>query len=143
MYEGDLPEPAASMPVISGTEGQIRTENQGPIPSGRIFLQRLDHGSWIEVEPPPVPTTQYQELIDWIEGKVADHRGNGRQGRATLEVLMGIFESQRTRNVVTMPLRTRECPLDLMIADGSLPVPVEGRYDLRRPFAEELERSKP
>ena len=53
---------------------------------------------------------------------------------------MGIFESLRTRNVVTMPLQTRECPLDLMIADGSLPVLVEGRYDLRRPFPEELER---
>ncbi len=140
VYEGDLPEPAASMPVISGTEGQIRSENQGPIPSGRIFLQRLEHSSWIEVEPPLVETTQYQELIDWIEGKATDHRGNGRQARATLEVLMGIFESQRTRNVVTMPLRTRECPLDLMIADGSLPVLVEGRYDLRRPFPEESDR---
>ena len=140
VYEGDLPEPAAAMPVISGTEGQIRTETQGPIPSGRIFLQRLDQGSWTEIDPPPVETTQYRELVAWIEGKVADHRGNGRQGRATLEILMGIFESLRIRNVVTMPLRTRDCPLDLMIADGSLPVQVEGRYDLRRPFPEELER---
>ena len=142
VYEGDLPEPAAGMPVISGTEGQIRTENQGPIPSGRIFLQRLNHASWIEIEPSPVRTTQYRELIAWIEGKAADHRGNGLQGRATLEILMGIFESLRTRNVVTMPLQTRDCPLDLMIADGSLPVLAEGRYDLRRPFPEELERRK-
>lgn len=139
IYEGDLPEPTVPMPVISGTEGQIRTENQGGIPSGRIFLQRSNHSSWLQIEPAPVRTTQYDELIEWTEGKLPDHRSNGYKGRATLEVLMGIFESVRIKGVVSMPLHTRDCPLDTMIADGSLPVLTKGRYDLRKPFPEELE----
>ena len=141
VYEGDLPEPTVPMPILYGTEGQIRTEKQGGVPSGRIFLQRAYHSAWIEIEPPPVRTNQYEELIDWIEGKVPAHRGNGCQARATLEIMMGIFESLRIKSVVTMPMSTRECPLDLMIADGTLPVLVEGRYDLRRPFPEELEKA--
>ena len=44
---------------------------------------------------------------------------------------MAIFESLRIKGVVTMPLTTRECPLDTMVADGTLPVLKEGRYDLR------------
>ena len=37
---------------------------------------------------------------------------------------------------VNRPMTTRECPLDLMIADGTLPVEVEGRYELRAPLWE-------
>ena len=85
-------------------------------------------------------TDQYQEMIDWIEGRVEDHRGNARQARYTLEIMMAIFESLRIKNVVKMPLTTRECPLDMMVADGSLPVLKEGRYDLRTPFPEQEQK---
>ena len=37
-------------------------------------------------------------------------------------------------------MTTRECPLDLMIDDGTLPVLVEGRYDLRAPFPDQAPR---
>jgi hypothetical protein len=84
-----------------------------------------------------VGTDQYQELIDWIEGKVDKHRGNGRQARYTMEIMMAIYESLRIKNVVTMPLETRESPLELMVEEGTLPVLEEGRYDIRAPFPEQ------
>jgi len=78
-----------------------------------------------------------QELIDWMEGKVDEHRSSGRQARYTIEIMMAIYESLRINNVVNMPLETRESPLDLMIEDGTLVVTKEGRYDIRKPFPEE------
>jgi len=50
---------------------------------------------------------------------------------------MAIYESLRIKNVVTLPLETRDSPLDMMIDDGTLPVLQEGRYDLRAPFPEQ------
>ena len=72
-----------------------------------------------------------------MEGKVSEHRSSGRQARYTIEILMAIYESLRIKNVVTMPLETRESPLELMVADGTLPVLEEGRYDIRKPFPEQ------
>ena len=135
IYEGDLPEPRSPMPEITGTEGKIALGEEG-----KLLLHQDATGGWQEIEPAAVETDQYQEMIDWIEGRVEDHRGNARQARYTLEIMMAIFESLRIKNVVTMPLTTRECPLDMMVADGTLPVLKEGRYDLRRPFPEQEQK---
>ena len=54
-----------------------------------------------------------------------------------MEILMAIYESLRIKNVVTMPLETRESPLELMVTDGTLPLLKEGRYDIRMPFPEQ------
>ena len=132
IYEGDLPGPVISMPEITGTEGKIAQGEQG-----KLMLHRDAKGDWQEITPPPVSTDQYQELIDWIEGRVENHRSNAAQARYTLEIMMAIFESLRIKGVVTMPLTTGECPLDMMVADGTLPVLKEGRYDLRAPFPEQ------
>ncbi len=132
IYEGDLPGPVISMPEITGTEGKIARGEEG-----KLMLHRDAKGDWREIEPPPVSTDQYQELIDWIEGRVESHRSNAGQARYTLEIMMAIFESLRIKGVVTMPLTTRECPLDMMVADDTLPVLKEGRYDLRAPFPEQ------
>ena len=85
----------------------------------------------------PRKTNQFQALIDWMEGKTADHRSSGRQARYTMEIMMAIYESLRIKNVITMPLETKESPLELMIEDGTLPVLEEGRYDIRRAFPEQ------
>ena len=50
---------------------------------------------------------------------------------------MTIYESLRIKNVVEMPLKTRESPLDLMIEDGTLPVLKPGRYDIRKASPEQ------
>jgi len=132
LYEGDLPDPRITMPEITGTEGKITLGAEG-----KLLLHQDAEGGWQEIEPQPVETDQYQEMIDWIEGRIDDHRGNARQARYTLEIMMAIFESLRIKNVVTTPLTTPECPLDMMVADGTLPVVEEGRYDLRAPFPEQ------
>lgn len=132
IYEGDLPEPRVSMPTISGTEGQIRAGE-----GGVVLLQNNNAIGWQEITPAPVETDQYQELIDWMEGKIPQHRSTGRQARYTVEIMMAIYESLRIKNVVTMPLKTRELPLALMVEDGTLPVLKEGRYDIRAPFPEQ------
>jgi predicted dehydrogenase len=73
---------------------------------------------------------QARELIDWIEGK-REHRGHWRNGLQALEVLLAIYESERTRGVVRLPLETKENPLQLMIKSGQLPVEQPGAYDIR------------
>ena len=128
IYEGDLPEPNVSMPRIAGTEGQIRNGPDG------LLLQNGDAKGWQTITPPPQTKNQYDELIEWIEGDISDHRGSGVQARYTLEIMMAIYESLRIKNVVTMPMETKALPLELMVNDGTLPVLVEGKYDLRRPF---------
>jgi len=132
IYEEDLPEEKVTMPTITGTEGKIKMGE-----GGTILLQNDKVAGWREITPPPVETDQYQELIDWMEGKIPDHRSNGRQARYTMEIMMAIYESLRTKSVITMPLETKESPLELMVADGTLPVLEEGRYDIRAPFPEE------
>ena len=54
-----------------------------------------------------------------------------------MEIMMAIYESLRIKNVVNMPLETKESPLELMVQDGTLPVLKEGRYDIRRAFPEQ------
>ena len=132
VYEGDLPDPRITMPTITGAEGKIKMGE-----GGTILLQNDKVAGWKEITPPPAETDQYQELIDWMEGKVPDHRNNGRTARYTLEIMLAFYESLRIKNVVTMPMETKESPLDMMVEDGTLPVLVEGRYDIRTPFPEE------
>lgn len=79
------------------------------------------HDPWIE---------QARELIAWIEG-APSHRGEGRQARATLEILMAIYQSARAHEVVRMPLAETASPLDRMVEEGKLPVTQPGRYDIR------------
>jgi predicted dehydrogenase len=132
IYEGDLPEPRVTMPRVTGTEGKIKTGE-----GGSVLLQKDNASGWQEIKPPSVETDQFQELIDWMEGKIPEHRSTGRQARYTMEIMMAIYESLRIKNVVVMPLKTKESPLDLMVKDGTLPVLKEGRYDIRAPFPEQ------
>ena len=59
------------------------------------------------------------------------YRGDGANGRATLEVALAMYESARMQEVTRLPLLTRENPLELMIDSGQLPVRRPGRYDIR------------
>ena len=136
IYESDLPEPAISAAIVSGTDGQI---NMGE--DGTVLLQNNQASGWQEIQPRPEPRDQYQELIDWMEGKIPEHRSTGRQARYTMEIMMAIYESLRVKNVVTMPLETGESPLELLIKDGVFPDLTENPYDIRRPFPEQEKRA--
>lgn len=75
---------------------------------------------------------QARELVDWVEGEAPGHRGEGTRARATLELLMAIYQSAREPGVVRLPLAEGANPLDCMVAEGRLPVREPGRYDIRR-----------
>lgn len=74
---------------------------------------------------------QAHGVVDWLDEVVEDYRGESRKGRATLEILMSIYESVRSHGVVRMPLKTRVNPLDLMVETGQLPIEYPGKYDIR------------
>lgn len=84
---------------------------------------------------------QARELVAWIEGR-SGHRNEARSGRATLEILMAIYQSAREHAVVRMPLTVGENPLDRMIEEGKLPVREEGAYDIRQFLAFEPDERK-
>jgi len=147
IMESDMPEPKTLGPSIYGTEGTIR------IDGNTVFLMNGDAAGWQEIKPgEPVKKPdeavmqtgwsapaeaapdQVAELIAWIEGRIKEHRGAGRHARATVEIMMAIYESLRIQDVVHLPLQTKESPLEMMIDDGSLPVTKPGKYDIRAPF---------
>ena len=86
---------------------------------------------WQSIKPPAIESDQFQELVDWLDGAIPEHRSNGRQARVTMEIMMAIYESARTRGLVELPLRTQESPLHLMLQSGALPVEKPGKYDIR------------
>jgi hypothetical protein len=73
---------------------------------------------------------QAKEMISWIEGK-SGHRGDARQARQTVEILMAIYQSARDHEVVKAPLQVKEYPMDLMFEEGKIPVVEPGKYDIR------------
>jgi len=147
IMESDMPGPDLAGPSIYGTEGAIK------IGKDAVLLMNGEKAGWQEIKPgQPVEKpqevamqagwsapaeaspTQVAELIAWIEGRIDEHRGAARHARATVEIMMAIYESLRIKNVVKLPLETMESPLELMIDDGTLPVTKPGKYDIRVPF---------
>jgi UDP-N-acetyl-2-amino-2-deoxyglucuronate dehydrogenase len=112
---------------ITGSEGILDVDEDN------VKLLNGSSGGWqtIEFSREDPFVRQAQGVVDWLDGKVEDFRGEGTKGRATLEILMAIYESVRTHGVVWMPLKTRENPLDLMVESGHLPVEYPGKYDIR------------
>jgi len=133
VYESDLPEPGLEGDVVYGTDGILK---RGP-EKGTLLLLNNKESDWQVIRPRASETDQHREFIDWLDGKIEMHRNSGYQARLTMEIMMAIYESLRIRDVVVLPLKTRENPLDLMVEDRTLPVLKPGRYDIRAPFPEQ------
>ncbi|MEC9292885.1 MAG: Gfo/Idh/MocA family oxidoreductase [Chloroflexota bacterium] len=73
---------------------------------------------------------QTRELIEWIEGG-PESRGSGRIARDTVEIMMAMYESARRNMTITLPLKEKDYPLELMINEGKLTLEDEERYDIR------------
>jgi predicted dehydrogenase len=73
---------------------------------------------------------QTRELIEWIEGG-SESRGSGRIARDTVEIMMAMYESARLNMTITLPLKEKDYPLELMINEGKLALEDEERYDIR------------
>ncbi len=90
-------------------------------------------GGWVDVEAPwhDCWAYMYQEIIGWVEGRIASPISNARHGRAVQEVMMALFESARKKRRIDLPLKTRLNPLVLMVEQGDLPVEWPGAYERR------------
>lgn len=118
---------------IYGTEGMMEINDNS--------LKYLVAGKagWQEFEPPEKNTRGYGDafvrqayaICEWIEGKIEDYRGEARHGKAALEIMMGVYESARLRERVSLPLQTRANPLDVAVESGLWPVERPGRWDER------------
>jgi UDP-N-acetyl-2-amino-2-deoxyglucuronate dehydrogenase len=123
LVESDMPQDWPGGTFIYGTEGTLRVRQ------GALELQNCDGAGWRPVDPEP-DTDQHTELIAWVEGG-PESRQAARLARATTEIMMAIYESARTRGLVTLPLAPGRSPLHLMIEEGMLPVEAPGAYDIR------------
>jgi hypothetical protein len=111
---------------IRGSEGvlEVRQRDLRLLRGGGTGWEMIETGH----EDPWV--CQARELVAWVEDK-SGHRGEARHGRATLEILMAIYQSARDHAVVRMPLLVAENPLDRMVEEGKLTVREGGAYDIR------------
>ncbi len=112
---------------ITGSEGILDVDED----TIRLLNGKSSGWKTIEHERRDPFVGQAQGIVEWLDGTVEDYRGEGKQGRATLEILMAIYESVRTHGVVRLPLKTRVNPLDLMVESGHLAVEYPGKYDIR------------
>jgi predicted dehydrogenase len=120
---------------IKGTEGMMEVSETA------VRLMNAASNGWQDVDVGAgegdraiggnTNAAQTRELLQWIEGDIEEHRGSGRKARETVEVMMGLYESARRKQVINFPLQEKGYPLELMIAEGGLPVEIEGRYDIR------------
>lgn len=127
---------------IYGTKGRIdmtttqlqlmnaETKGQWALhqPDGQFFkvVEQGKAFEWIEGA-----ASQADELADWVEGKVEQHRNQAENGYKALEMIMAIYESARCHEKVILPLETRLSPLDLMVESGHLSPERPGPYDIR------------
>jgi predicted dehydrogenase len=123
IVESDMPRDWPGGSFVYGTEGTIR------LGDGELALQNAASAGWrspsLDSE-----TNQHRELIAWVEGGPESRQSAGI-ARATTEIMMALYETARTHGLVTLPLPSTRSPLHLMIEEGSLPVQVPGKYDIR------------
>ena len=96
------------------------------------YLSDASNG-WIELDEPwqDAWAHQCQEAIDWVEGKIDQPISGAGPARTVQEIMMALFESERKRQRVQLPLKTKLNPLSLMVENGDLPVEWPGRYERR------------
>ena len=129
IVEVDTPNrPGISEIIICGTEGVLQVAwGKG------VKVMRTGETGWDERKPTGENPfiAQIRHLVKWVEGEIEEHISSGEQARFTMEIMMGIYESVRTKRLVKMPLKIKLNPLDEMVEEGDMPVLKPGRYDIR------------
>ena len=100
---------------------------------GTVRYMNGQSGGWIQVEAPwhDAWAHQAEETIAWVEGRVEKPISGADRGYAVQEVMMALFESERKKQRIYLPLKTRVNPLKLMVESGELPVEWPGQYERR------------
>ncbi|MEW6749975.1 MAG: Gfo/Idh/MocA family oxidoreductase [Candidatus Latescibacterota bacterium] len=118
---------------VYGTDGMME------ISENSLKYMTREQADWQEFRPTEEETRGYgnafvqqaNAICDWIEGKIDPYPGEGKRGRAALEIMLGVYESARMHERVALPLQTRADPLDLAVESGAIPVQRPGKWDER------------
>ena len=111
---------------IQGTDGVIEASTR----TVRLLNGKMQGWEVMAPEHPNPWVEQARAFVGWVEGKNG-HRGEAWQARRTVEVMMALYQSARDHEVVRMPLKETGYPMELMIAEGKIPVQEPGKYDIR------------
>ena len=119
--------------TITGTEGMMDVHGNS------LKYMTQSKAGWEEFETTEAKTKGYGDafvdqaygICEWIEGKVEEYRGEGKFGKAALEIMMAVYESARVHERVLLPLQTRDNPLDVAVEEGRIPVERPGFWDER------------
>lgn len=113
---------------IYGTEGAI------DLFGGPLLRNKKTGGEWqpIEARESDLPVCYCRDMIRWLDGG-PEPRIALRQALHTNEILMGLYESARTRRRISFPLRNRRRIIEQMIAAADWPIQRKKPYDIRQP----------
>ncbi len=108
--------------ILRGTKGQIEIDGDSSV-EGRPWVRLVRNGAVKEVSLPKFEKGTHarviQAMLETLE-KGAPHILESASARATLEVIMAIYESSRRRTVVELPLDVPENPLFDMLNSGKV-----------------------
>ena len=111
--DGDMRSPEGSSAKYNTENGYARVLRTGA--SGWEMIEAPWHDPFVHMA---------QEAVDWVDGKIDDPISAGAKGRATMEVLMAIYESGP------------QAPADRPAAeDASKPAAVDGRVRASSPWS--------
>jgi len=134
MLESDTPPagaPDVGARIFTGAEGVLLMSS-----AWGVRVLRKGGAGWESI---PIPDDhmgaarerEIAALAVWATGERSEHPGDAHLALRTQEILMGIYESARTRGLVRLPLKTMASPLVAAIQSGTLPIRYPGRYDIR------------
>lgn len=99
--------------ILRGTKGEIEIDGDAPV-EGRPWVRLIGNGEVTELPLPQFEKSTHgrvvQDMLESIETG-APHTLDASSARATLEVIMAIYESSRRRAVVGLPINVPENPM--------------------------------
>ncbi len=114
---GEFAPPAWQFHVI-GTDGIIDVN----VPGGpQVRFMSTDTSGWTipDTQPCDPREAEMVELIAAVEEE-REHISSGKIGRNSLEIIMAVFESSRSRSLINLPLGVKENPLEMMIKEDNV-----------------------
>jgi predicted dehydrogenase len=114
--------------IVHGTTGRLEIDGDAPY-QGRPLV-RIHRGAGVTTVPLAEPydadggllafAREVATLVDCLEDPGLRHPLEAESARATLEVLLAIYESSRRRQLVRLPLDTTDNALITMLEEGDI-----------------------
>jgi len=107
--------PGYQRAYILGSDGRIEVN----VPGYALRVRRKGDADWHvpELHGENPFKLEIQALVECIK-EDKEHILSGKQGRKALEVLIAVMDSSRKRELIELPLDTKDYPLERMIEEG-------------------------